>query len=1240
VKSSRLHAGWRVALAVSGLLGAAATFAAESKPDQDLSDQSMVSGTSYQNDVSLPLYYLPAWSGEPVGEDSREEAAENPQVPNHHVDMTDPVIQHTQSPISQMPLPVLSFDGMGPSCGCAPPDTNGEVGATQFVQMTNSGYQVYDKSTGASVLGPLATSAIWAGFGGVCETSGHGDPVVLYDQLAQRWMISQFAGGSTITDECVAISTTSDATGSYNRYGFHLGSNFFDYPHLGMWPDGYYMAMNVFNSAGTAFLGPQPFAFDRAAMIAGTPGATFVTTAGPLGASEAPFLPADLDGNSLPPVGAPNPFAQFPAGGTYKIYRFHADFGTPANSTFLLSGSPAAAGFTTLCSGNRACVPQLGAAAGDGLDAIGDRLMFRLAYRNFGNHESLVGNFTVSASAVAGVRWFELRNVTSGTPTVFQESTYQPDTTWRWMGSVAMDTLGDIAVGYSASSSAINPQIRYAGRLVGDAIGTLPQAEAHLIDGGGHQTGTGNRWGDYSALSVDPVDDCTFWYTSEYYATTGSFGWKTRIGNFKFPGCSLSPGFTLAATPPTASVCVGTPATFSVAVGSTVGFNSPVTLAATGNPSPTTVAFSPNPVTPLPGNSTLTVGNTTGVATGTYPIQINGTATGAAAQSATINLTVFATAPGAPTLTSPANASNGQALRPTFSWTGSNTENYTIQVASDPGFGTIVFTQTVTGTQATPAADLTANTVYYWRVTPANACGSGATSPVFTFTTANLICSSPNLAIPDNVPAGVTNSLVVSDPSVLTGLKLQIKASHTWVGDLKFTLSKSAGTTTVIDRPGVPASANGCNGDDIDVTLDDGSAVLVENQCNASAPAISGVDKPNNPISSVFAGQPLAGTWNLNVSDNAGADTGTLIQWCLVPQTAVGTTYTVGGNVSGLVGSGLVLNLNGSENLPVSANGSFTFATALANAAPYAVTVGTQPGSPAQTCTVSNGSGTIASANVTNVAVTCVTSPPPTYTVGGTVSGLAGSGLVLQLNGGSNLPISANGAFTFPGGLASATPYAVTVGTQPASPTQVCTVANGVGVIGAANVTNVAVTCTTTTYTVGGTVGGLAGAGLMLQLNGGSNLPISANGSFTFSGGLASGTPYAVTVGTQPGAPTQVCTVTNGTGIIAAANVTNVTVTCTTSAFTVGGTVSGLVGSGLVLQLNGAGNLAVSANGTFTFPTPLASGSAYVVTVSTQPTNPTEVCTVTNGSGNVGGANVTNVGVVCSDRIFADGFEG
>jgi len=450
----------------------------------------------------------------------------------------DTVVQST-AVAAAMPAAIKNFDGVGfpgVSCNCAPPDTNGEAGATQYVQIVNEGYQVWDKSSGASVFGPVGITTIWSGFGGVCETAGDGDPVVLYDQLAGRWLVSQFAGVGTPTDECIAISTTSDATLSYFRYDFHLGSNFFDYPHLAVWPDGYYMSDNVFNAAGTAYLGPQPFVFDRARMLNGLT-ATFQTRA-PLGSFVDPILPADLDGSTPPPTNAPETFVRYPGFGTYQTYHYKVDWLAPASSTWTTFASPAAAGFSQVCGGG-ACVPQSGTTST--LDTLGDRLMFRLAYRNFGDHESVVGNYTVSSGGVSGIRWFELRGVTAGPETVYQESTYQPDTTWRWMGSAAMDKNGDIAIGFSASSSAIHPEIRYAGRLVGDPLNTLGQGERTLFSGAGSQVATSSRWGDYSDLTVDPVDDCTFWFTTEYYSTTTSFNWRTRIGSFILPGCGTPP---------------------------------------------------------------------------------------------------------------------------------------------------------------------------------------------------------------------------------------------------------------------------------------------------------------------------------------------------------------------------------------------------------------------------------------------------------------------------------------------------------------------------------------------------------------------------------------------------------------------------------------------------------------------------------------------------------------------------
>jgi N-acetylneuraminic acid mutarotase len=478
-------------------------------------------------------------------------------LPDHHKNVANAAIErqgavqnHLAAP--RMPAAQLNFNGTsfpGGNCFCAPPDTNGMVGTTQYVQIVNTAIQVFDKSTGNSVLGPINIETLWSGFGGPCETFGEGDPVVLFDRLANRWVITQFASFPP-TVECVAVSTSDDATGSYNRYAFDLGSqfgvNFYDYPKLGTWPDAYYMSMNVYDPSGSTFLGPMPFAMDRTAMLAGLP-ATIIST-GMLGPNDNQLMPADVDGSIPPPAGAPNPFTEIGSNASaWAVWRFHVDFANPSNSTFTNAGSLTPGPFTVLCPNTRSCVPQAGTS--DGLDAIGDRSMFRNAYRRFPDgHEALVGNMTVDSNGVAGIRWWEINNATSGTPSFVQQSTYQPDNTWRWMGSAAMDASGDMAIGFSASSSSINPQIRYAGRLAGDPPNTLAQGEATLFAGTGSQTDTDGRWGDYSGLSIDPTDDCTFWYTNEYYTTTSSFNWNTRIGDFKFPSCTKGPAGTLSGT--------------------------------------------------------------------------------------------------------------------------------------------------------------------------------------------------------------------------------------------------------------------------------------------------------------------------------------------------------------------------------------------------------------------------------------------------------------------------------------------------------------------------------------------------------------------------------------------------------------------------------------------------------------------------------------------------------------------
>jgi hypothetical protein len=346
------------------------------------------------------------------------------------------------------------------------------------------------------------------------------------------------------------------------------------------------------------------------------------------------------------------------------------------------------------------------------------------------------------------------------------------------------------------------------------------------------------------------------------------------------------------------------------------------------------------------------------------------------------------------------------------------------------------------------------------------------------------------------------------------------------------------------------------------------------------------------------------------------------------------TKFTVGGTVSGLSGSGLVLQDNSGDDFAVSASGAFVFATPVASGATFTVTVKTQPAAPVQTCQVSGGSGTIGADNVTSVAVSCATN---TYTVGGTVTGLVGTGLVLENNNGGDLSVTGSGSFAFATSAMSGDAFSVTVKTQPSSPMQVCSVSQGSGTVATSNVTSVVVVCATDSYAVGGTVTGLTGSGLVLQDNLGDNLSLTAPGAFTFATHVADGAAYHVTVLTQPSSPSQTCAVTNGSGSIAAAAVSNVGITCTTNSFMVGGTVVGLSGSGLTLQNEGGDDLPITANGNFQFATALISGGAFAVTISAQPSSPTQSCSVSGGTGTVGAAAVTSVTVNCATDQFTVG---
>src|SRR5713101_10150336 len=498
-------------------------------------------------DVSPPLWQIPPKPEQPGPREKRHHAlplASGTGAP-------DPVLQSAAGPLVAVTAG-LNFAGVGNGDygfrpNAAPPDTNGAVGATQYVQWVNESFAVFDKATGALVLGPVAGNTLWAGFGGGCETNNDGDPIVQYDKAANRWVLTQFSVTTTPYLVCVAVSTTSDATGTYARYAFSQ-PNFPDYPKLGVWPDGYYVSLNMF--FGNSFIGGRACAFDRSAMLAGG-GAMQICFQ--QSSSFGGLLPSDRDGATAPPAGSPNFYLNF-GSNSLNLWKFHADFATHSNSTFTGPTNIPVAAFSPACGGGT-CIPQFGTS--QRLDSLADRLMYRLAYRNFGDHESLVVNHSVTAGSSVGVRWYELRNP-NGTPTVYQQGTYAPDSSYRWMGSVAMDHTGDIALGYSISSSSLHPGIHYTGRLAGDSLGVMTQGEGSVIDGGGSQNGNLSRWGDYTSMSVDPSDDCTFWYTNEYIASNGSFNWHTRIGSFKFANCTSGPSdFSISANPASLSVAQG-----------------------------------------------------------------------------------------------------------------------------------------------------------------------------------------------------------------------------------------------------------------------------------------------------------------------------------------------------------------------------------------------------------------------------------------------------------------------------------------------------------------------------------------------------------------------------------------------------------------------------------------------------------------------------------------------------------
>jgi hypothetical protein len=402
------------------------------------------------------------------------------------------------------------------------------VGPNDYFALVNCHFSIYNK-TGALLVGPTSSMSMW---NGMPNNTNGGDGVVLYDEQADRWLFAQLSYPSGVTTppyfEMIAVSQTPDPTGSWYRWEYTF-TDFPDYPKFGVWPDGYYMSVNRFADTTLNYLGTGQAAFDRSAMIAGDSSARMVYFTSP--DSVYAFLPSDCDGQ-FPPVGTPNYFVFInDAPDLLGVYNFHVDWNNTSNSTFVNSAQLPVTAFND----NINNIPQKGTTIP--AEALSDRLMYRLQFRKFSDHWSMVSNHSVNVgNNIAGIRWYELRS-TSGSWNIYQQSTYSPDTNCRWMGSIAMDTAGNMALGFSISSSHMYPAIKFTGRLKNDPLNVMDISEKGIYYGSGsnssNDAGGYSRWGDYSSMSVDPSDGMTFWYTQQYLSSMGT-DWQTRIATFNF----------------------------------------------------------------------------------------------------------------------------------------------------------------------------------------------------------------------------------------------------------------------------------------------------------------------------------------------------------------------------------------------------------------------------------------------------------------------------------------------------------------------------------------------------------------------------------------------------------------------------------------------------------------------------------------------------------------------------------
>ena len=681
-----------------------------------------------------------------------------------------------------MPPVDLAVDGMriGLGGGGVPPDTTGDVGPDHYFQWVNTSWVLFDKSTGAMIGSPMPGNSFFIGFGGLCETTDNGDPLVLFDDDAGRWVVSQFAFTSTASPpwlQCVAVSTTDDPLGSYHRYAFDYSAwGFNDYGKLGVWTtaDGaqnaYLLTQHEFGGAG--FLGASMAVVERDRMLNGE-SAQFIRFGGLEDAYGA--IPFHVEGEFPLAAGTCPMFVHFSFSGPgYRLWKLCVDWdlGTASFSDppLVLESEMFQLGLSG--------IPQKDSTTR--LDDFGSNTMYVAALRSFGptgpseahgviNHAVDVGDdqagvrwvrFGIPMGADAPVERLFLDNFETFVPTleaqprIIDQGTYAPDEHHRWMGGINMDQSGNIALGYNVSSETLNPEIRIAGKLLNGPPGVLLDETQCSPTGTGAQTGLFSgraRWGDYATMAVDPDNQCTFWFTTEYYSTTSFSSWNTRICNLEFPTCG-DPDFLLETIPNVQIPVCGSDAVAQVRVGEIGALGTNVSLSQGAVPGGVTLAFESNSV--APGDMTgVTVTGSAALADGQYSATVDGTAL-ALNRSTDILFGVSSDAPGQPVLSVPANGAEGVSPRPAFQWINSpGAVEYDIEIALDSAFTQVVDSARVGENAYTSGVLLDNLTTYYWRVTPLNFCGEGTTSATFSFET----------GVPEQCPAGTSASVVFSD---------------------------------------------------------------------------------------------------------------------------------------------------------------------------------------------------------------------------------------------------------------------------------------------------------------------------------------------------------------------------------------------------------------------------------------------------------------------------------------------